>query len=421
MSALTAAGAAAVQLEKVQDVLIYLVEMEGTLDKMLQDNGRAERVSTRNYRIPMVTQIPGAVSKINLDDAVTGLPAGDATNVDVGTLTPLAICVPLQWTKLTELVGSKDVAVANMVDKTIADATKSLRRFRDIFLQTDGTGKLATVDAGYAGGGANPIVLSGTPFGARLLARGQKVGVFNGNALRGSCTILKVGKFIGSTQTITVDAVPAGTVAGDFIRVDGVENGAPVFINGLPVFHQTSGAGTTLGIDRSNEYVVANGVDAGGGQISQILLRLIFTQIRNRLGDEALEGIFFHTHPSQVSAYEELGFGLQTIPLNGGKADGMDLLFRGKKEVDGKAIVENIHADQTRWDAMQSKCWGKIKWGNPPFWYRALDGERIFPIYAANGSPTTGVRAFLVDAYQNYCDNMAGVGAITTCKVPAKN
>jgi hypothetical protein len=421
MSALTAVGAAATHMEKVQEAIPFLVEIEGTLDRMLQDNGRAERVSTRDYRIPMITQIPGAVAKINLDSPTIGFPAGDATGTDVGKLTPLALCVPLQWTKLAELTGDKTVAVTNMVDRTLADATKSLRRFRDIFLQTDGTGKLATVDAAYAGGGANPITLSKTPFGARLLARGQTVGVWNGNALRGTCTITKVSKNLGGTQAITVDAVPVGTVAGDFIRVDGVEDGAPIFISGIPVFHNTSGTGTTLGIDRSNEYVVANGVDMNSALISQVALRLSLNQIVQRLGEEAVQGLFFHTHPSQVAAYEQLGFPLQTIPLSGGKADGMDLLFRGKKEIDGHAIVPNIHAAQDRWDLMQSKVWGKVKWGNPPFWYRAMDGERIFPIYAANGSPTAGVRAFLVDAYQNFVDNAAGIGVISGCAVPSKN
>jgi len=380
LPALTSAGTVSVQLEAVSEALPLMVEKEGTLDKMIQDRGRAKRVSTRNYRIPLKTNLPGSVSKINLDQG--DFPRGSGTGYDLFQVTPLAFTVPLELTKLVELTGKgQDVATVDVVNDNIADAAAALRRFRDVFLQTAGTGQLATVASTYAGGGANPITLASTPFGARLLAKDQTVQVFNptGNVLRGTMRILKIQNTLGSTQTITVDAVPAGTVANDLIMVAGVEQGTPIFINGIPVFHSTSATGTLMGIDRSNVYTQANGVNAGSVGLVQPLLRLAMNQIRQALGDDALTGIFFHTHPSQGQAYEELGFQIQYIPLEGGKADGMDLLFRGKKEVSGKPWVENIHADQTRIDLMNTKVWGKVKWGDPPFWYE-LEGQRVFPI-----------------------------------------
>lgn len=428
MAGLSASSTIAVQLEVVQETIPFLVEKTDVLDKYIQDNGRARKVSTKSYRIAFQTAMPASVAKINLDSSQVALPAGGSAEWQQGTLTPLAFCVPIEWTKLAELAASGDVAIQNTVSVQLAQATDALRNFRDIFLQSDGTGKIATVKAVDLVN--NIITLSGptdanpSGFGARLLKKNQFVQVFNGNALRpsgnqygNSIQILKLNNTLGGTQSVVVDSIPNGTAAGDLIRVDGVEDGGPIFVNGIPVFHSTSTVGTTLGIDRSNSYIVANGIDNGGAQITQPILRLPFNQIRQALGDEGLKELLIHTHPAQIAAYEELGWNLQTIPLGDGKAKGLDLLFAGKKEIDGRAFIENIHADETRLDFMNMKAWGKVKWGNPPFWF-TQEGRRVFEIYAPNGSPTAGARSFLVDAYQNYCDNMKSISSITNCRVP---
>jgi hypothetical protein len=416
MPGLSAAGAINTQLEQVQDSIPFLVEKSDKLDRYIQDNGRAKKVSTKSFRVVMQTALPGSVQKINLDSAAVALPDGGSSEWNQGTITPLALCVPIEWTKLAELAAQGDVAVVNTVSVQLGQATDALKKFRDIFLQTDGTGKLATITAVDA---VNRVLtLNNTGFGARNVAKNQKIGIWNGNALRAEVTITKQSKTLGGTQSVTVDAVPGGTVAGDFIRVAGVEDGGPIFINGIPVFHQTAAVGITLGVDRAvNNFVIANGVDAGGGQVTQPVLKVPFNQIRQELGDDGLMTLLIHTHPAQVAAYEEMGWQLMTIPLEGGKGGDLDVFFRGKKSIEGRAIVDNIHADNSRWDYMNIKAWGKVKWGNPPFWF-TQEGRRVFEIYAANGSPTAGARSFLVDAYQNYCDNMKSISSVTNAKIP---
>lgn len=417
MAQLQSVDTVAVQLEAVAPELPLLVEKETKLDSRIQDAGKSQRVSTRNFRIPMQVALPGAVAKVNLDGG--DFPRGGKSKYDVGQVTPLAYCVPLEFTKLADMTGSGgSVSTIDVVTRNIADCMAALRLNRDKFLQTDGTGKLATVTS-VAG---SVITLNSTPFGARLLAVGQKVQVFNGNALRGSCTITDISQGLGNTQTVTVDAVPGGTIGGDFIRVDGVENGAPIFLNGIPVFHSTSGAGSVLGISRANSYVVANGVNASSASITQPMIRLMKNQIRQRLGDDALKGLVMHTHPSQVAAWEELGFQIQTAPLNNGKAGDFDPMYTGRKTMDGHEIIENIHADQTRVDALNFKVWGKVTWNKGPFWYE-VEGQRMWPIPAAGagGGWSSGVITFLVDCIQYYANNMAGLGSITSLAVPAGN
>lgn len=422
MPQLTATSSIALQLEDVNDVIPLLVESSHSLDARIKDNGRSNRVSTKSFRIRIQTALTGAVAKINLDGG--SLPAGGSSQWDQFTITPLAYAVPVQYTRLADLIGEpKDVASTNPVSKTIADAAIYIQRMRDVFLQTNGDGKLATVDTSYAGGGANPIVLSSTPWGARLLHLGQKVQVFTSNftASRGSCTVTSIANTLGGTQSITVDNVPAGTVNGDIIVVDGLATGNDPFINGIPVFHSTATTGTLMGLSRANSYVVANGVNASSSSITLPLLRLAQNQIVQALGAEGLKGQIWHTHPSQLQAYEELGFQLQYVPLDGGKAKHFDGLYQ-KMTIDGREIINNVHADQTRWDLVNVKAWGKVKWGNPPFWFKNRGGQTVFQQYdTTTGNPQSVEKSYLVDAIQFYVDNPKSLSSVTSCKVPAGN
>ena len=399
-----------------------LVESSHSLDARIKDNGRSNRVSTKSFRIRIQTALTGAVAKINLDGG--SLPAGGSSQWDQFTITPLAYAVPVQYTRLADLIGEpKDVASTNPVSKTIADAAIYIQRMRDVFLQTNGDGKLATVDAAYAGGGANPIVLASQPWGARLLHLGQKVQVFTSNFAtnRGPCTVNSIANTLGGTQSITVDAVPTGTVAGDIIVVDGLATGNDPFINGIPVFHSTATTGTLMGLSRANSYVVANGVNASSSSITLPLLRLAQNQIVQALGADGLKGQIWHTHPSQLQAYEELGFQLQYVPLEGGKAKHFDGLYQ-KMTIDGREIINNVHADQTRWDLVNVKAWGKVKWGNPPFWFKNRGGQTVFQQYdTTTGNPQSVEKSYLVDAIQFYVDNPKSLSSVTSCKVPAGN
>src|SRR5215469_18812985 len=421
MPQLTASSAIALQLEDVNDIIPLLVEAAHCLDARIKDNGRSNRVSTKSFRVRIQTALTGAVSKINLDGG--SLPSGGSSQWDQFVVTPLAYAVPIQYTRLADLVGEpKDVATINPVSKTIADAAIYIQRMRDIFLQTNGDGKLATVDSSYTPG-ANPIVLSSTPFGARLLHLGQKIHVFNSTFTtdRGPCTITAIVNTLGATQSITVDSVPANTAAGDIIVVDGLAIGGDPFINGIPVFHSTATVGTLLGISRGNNYVVANGVNAANASITLPLLRLAQNQIVVALGEDGLKGQIWHTHPSQLQAYEELGFQLQYVPLTDGKAKNFDGLYQ-KMTIDGREILNNVHADQTRWDLVNVKSWGKVKWGNPPFWFKNRGGQTVFQQYdTSTGNPQSVEKSYLVDAIQFYVDNPKSLSSVTSCKVPAGN
>jgi len=423
MAQMNAAAVASITLEAVQEIIPDLVETDDTFDGLITDNGRAIRISPRGYRIPLKYAKPGSYSAGNLDGAA--LPRGGGISLDNGSLTPQTLMLPVEWTKLVELIGKKvdKVAVENVVDTTLADAADNLKTIRDILLQTDGTGNLGTIS-----GTVTSKVVNMTPsgFGARLLRPGQKVDVYNGASQRTNPTVTVTAaswtNFLGGTQQFTyTETDPTSIGNGDIIRVTGLTSGAPVFIYGLPYFHSTSTSGTLLGINRTNPYVVSNGYSLGGAQISLPALRLLLNQVKNRLGVKALKGQFWQVHSSQLAAYEELGFERQNYDISM-KAEYPDMLFQGKARVGGFPVVENIHADNSVWDFVAPKCWGKVKYGDGTFWYEIPGIGRIYPIYdTTTGAPDTAFGATLVDPLQYFCDNVLAGGRVSSCKTPAGN
>jgi len=214
-----------------------------------------------------------------------------------------------------------------------------------------------------------------------------------------------------------VDAVPAGTVAGDFIMVAGVAATTPVFLYGIPYFHNTATTGTFLGINRTQNYVVANGVAAGGAPLSLPMLRAALSRVEQSLGTDALKSQVWHAHPAQIQAYEEMGFAKQEILMNNGKMPGFDGLTAnvGQFTIAGREVVRNIHADNTRIDFMEFGSWLKVVWGKAPFWFKNRSGQWVFQIYdPASGNPTANEGCYYVDARQYAVDNPQAQEAVVT-------
>src|SRR6185312_5419547 len=327
MASMSSTDIAALELENVQELIPELLKSETTLDSLIQDSGRAQRVGTIAYRIPLKFARPGDYKMGSLDGAA--LPIGAGPKWDKGTLTPQVLMLPVGWTKLVELVGVKadKVAVSNVVDETMADAVEQLRNVRDVLLQTDGTGKIGIVSSIAS----NVVTLqsgSAAGFGARLLFPGQTIGDWNGSTLRGTVgPIDQVFNTLGGTPSFPFTGSDPGFTNGDFIRVNGLTSGAPVAVNGIRAFINSSTSGSYLGITKSTApYVVSNAYDLGGGQITLPAARLLINQVQSRLGKKALKGQIWHTHPSQVAAYEELGFERQEIETDG-TYKMMDLMF----------------------------------------------------------------------------------------------
>jgi hypothetical protein len=426
MPALTAQQALPLQLEAVAPYIAETIEADGELAKILGNgNGGATRVSLRSFRARLKTALASQAAAINLDTG--SLPAGVGNKYDQMLLTPQPWCIPIQYSQLAQLVGDGEgVATDNAVADTLADVSRQAVNFRDILLQTPGDGSLGSVDSTT---GANFINLRSSTTGtidgrgAHLLKEQQTVQIMSpAYVLRGSTTIQNVFKGLGQTQQIQVDAIPAGTIAGDLVIFGGLPAGAPVFISGIPLFVNTSTNGNLYGLSRALPYVVANGVSLSNtAQVTKPVFRISQNQIIQRLGIKKLKDQFWHTHPSQLQGFEELAFGDSYVPLEGGKAGSYDPLF-ADFTINGRKVFINPHADQTRWDLLLKAAWNTIKWGPGMFWFKLRSGQMVFNVVdSTTGLPTVQEFMAYVVAEQWYVSNPVIQGGITGAKVPVNN
>lgn len=426
MPPLTAQQALPLQLEAFAPYIAETIEADGELAKILGNgNGGATRVSLRSFRARLKTALASNVAFVNLDTG--SMPPGVGNKYDQFLLTPVSYTIPVQYSQLAQLVGEgENVATDNAVTDTIADVARQSINFRDIFLQTPGDGSIGSVDSTTGGTfinlrSASTTVIDGR--GAHLCKEQQQVQIMSpAYVLRGSCTIQNVFKGLGQTQQIQVDAIPAGTVAGDLVIVSGLPAGAPQGINGLPVFINTSTVGNLYGISRALPYVVSNGVNlSNAAQVTKPVFRIAQNQIIQRLGVKKLKNQFWHTHMAQLQAMEELGFADTYVPLESGKAGMYDPLF-ADFTINGRKVFINPHADMTRWDLILKESFNTIKWGPGAFWFKLRSGQMVFSVVdPTTGMPTAQEAMFWVIAEQWYCSNPIANGGITSCKVPQGN
>ena len=405
-------------LEGVQEQIPAVLITADTLASRFT-NTRATRVSNRLFRIVEKIAMAGGDSRyVNPDGGAA--PLGSAPQWIAGGVTPTGISVATNWTEEVALIGEKvaGVAIANVVNEALADLTEMHKNWLDIGLHTDGTGNLATLAAAPANGTAT---LNTMPFGARNIEIGQTVDIVNpaGNLTRGSLTLQNKVAFIGSQNSFAyTGAAPIGSATNDIVRYGGLTDGTPVWINGLRYLVSYSTQGNLHGINRATTpQVVANGFDMGGNPITRSAIMLLKLQRNARVKKAAMKGTFWYTHETQVNSLKEIGYDMEYIPLQGGKADGFDPFFRGAVSLEGELIVEGQHADQQAWYMIVPDSFGRVKFADP-YWLQFF-GQRVYSTYNAGGTPNLQYASCLVDFKQFYLDNAAAQGVITGNGVPA--
>lgn len=422
MANLSASGTLAVAIEVVHDTPQLTVEVDSLLDGLITEKGSAELVSALNYRLTFETAIPGGLSAIYLDNPAVNFPTPTSSQWASGSLSPNAWAVPVGWTKLAELVGKPDLTVVNIVSTQMARSMERLKQVRDMMLCAgDGTGFLGNITAIDTVN--NIFTFNNNDFGSRLVKPQQPLDIYNGLTLVGTCTVKSVRSALGGAQLAYVDLVPAGSAVGNVARVNNLISGSPTFTYGIPYWLNNSLTGFTVGLDRSlpaNDFIVANGVNANNSSVSPALLRLPMDQVRSALGNMNNKYKKFRIQMTvgQRAAYEALAGQQTMIQSQSGKFSGFDLLFDGDASVAGNVILENIHAHAQRIDYLNLERWGKLKWGNPPFWFDS-EGRKVFQQVGTNGQITSGAASFLVDTVQYYTDNPKAQSTLYNVRQPA--
>jgi hypothetical protein len=413
-------------LETINRDIDLLENVETGLDKRFSDMGKQTEASLRAFRVPLQTEMGGGFSSFNSDGGA--YPAGLGPGYDQGQMTPYEVIIATSFTELAARIpgSGPNVEVVNPIDKAIADMQKKMSKKRNMLLQTSNTGQIGTVNATYAGAGANPVTMAADPFGARLIDTHDTIQVFNSadNSLRGVASVQdKQSNSVGGTDSITLDAVPGGTVAGDFIMVNGVAATTPLFFQGLQYIISPSSTGEYLGMSRSLSYTQAPALNANGAPLTLGTVLAFLTRMMQPLGMDAFESEraknFWYGHPAQWFAYQTLGFAEQTVMITGEKTpkyDGVPRPF-GAKTIAGIEFANDTTAAISKLYFMDQATMVRCRFHKGP---QMLPGplKGMYWPRISNGSYTTQNDVYFYDAVNYATRNPWANGVIYGLAIP---
>ena len=406
MPAQANANVVALQLEKVRDKVPLLYERDDILLTMIQQRGDVEKVSSRNMRLPLQVNPGGKAGSYNADGGDLG--RGSGTAYDVAQVSPIFFRFAIEITKLVEYATTgRERAIENATKREVANGMKQFRAFLDKLMQTAGNGVLGTISS--VGGATFTMSV---PSGAALVYPGQTIQIYdttlttNRNvAASVTTTVLSADPI--NAQTITVDNVPAGTVATDVIVHDGLTGAQPVSLFGIKYHQNAATTGTWLNLNRATYPVQLQTprVNAGNAALTPSNVRLAINKVRKSLGINHISKLIAYMAVEQEHAWENLGITVSQIIKEGGASDGndLDLLFSGRKTMSGIPIKSSVNADQTRVDFLDLAHWGRAVLKDIDFY--EVNGNTVFPIYGASGGIAASYIFYFDTAFQVWDDS----------------
>jgi hypothetical protein len=226
---------------------------------------------------------------------------------------------------------------------------------------------------------------------------------------------------ISPTQTITVDANPAGLTNGDVIVHDGLTGAQPTSLFGVKYHQNNATTGTWLNLNRATYPVQLQTprVNAGNAALTPANVRLAINKVRKALGINHLSKLIAYMAVEQEHAWENLGITVSQIIKEGGGggANDLDLLFTGRKTMSGIPIKSSVNADQTRVDFLDLSHWGRAVLKDIDFY--EVNGNTVFPIYGASGGLAASYIFYFDTAFQVWSDSPRSGAFIDTLARPS--
>lgn len=394
----------ALQLEKVRKNVPTAFEQEHVLLDMIDKRGDVIDVSSRNIRLPILMRPGGKGSQGTGDFDDMG--RGSGSTWDVGTLSTLQFRWAFEVSKLAEYASKgNDKAVEDVAVREVSEAMKNFKRFLDCVYQTNGTGQLDTVGAGYAGGGSTTIPVTNP----NIFYFNQDIQVYPSglaSASRGLATVTSVDPLL---KQITINAAPAGMTAGDALVINisqGAGGANPVSLEGLLYNHVDSASGSWNNLARSTypEVLKTPHVAAGGATITPALRRLGENKLRRVLGVDFDEPLVSFMNVDQEASWENVGLTVTQNIYQQQKGDNSEDMMKRRppKSFGGIPIKTSIHATIQRIDVLALKHWGRGVTKEVDFFEEG--GQTVFQLYGQSGGLLAGYISYYDTVFNVFMD-----------------
>jgi hypothetical protein len=382
----------ALQLEKVRKNVPTAYEQEHIFLDLIESKSETIDASTRNIRLPQLIRPGGKASQGTADFDDMG--RGSGSTWDVGTLTTLHLRLAFEVSKLAEYATKgNDKAVESVAVREVAEAMKMFKRFLDVLcLATNGTGQLDTIQSIS---GTTLTVLNPNAFYFNQDIQVYPTGL--ASASRGLATVTSVDPLL---KTITLNALPAGTIAGDALVINisqGAGGANPVSVEGVLYNHVDSQTGNWNNLARSTypEALKTPHVALGGAAITPATRRLGENKLRRVLGAEFEEPIVIMMNVDMEAQWEDAAITVSSVILNqvSGENSPDMLKRRPPKTFGGYPIKTSIRATLNRIDGIILKHWGKGITKEVGFFEEG--GQTVFPIYGTSGGLAAGYISYI--------------------------
>lgn len=413
---LNAAGAIAVELEKVRSTVYPQFNQDDYLYARLPVRTDLETVSDRLARIPILVQTGSQFNQFTPNGQ--GLGPGGGSKYDDGVTTPVYFSQACQITKQAQIA-------TNSKQKSVVDAFKdefkiNMREFRAnidrLLSASDGTNTVGTVATGGTATAGQLTVNNANNFQDQNT---YQVWSAIGGTNRGTITVF-TRDLINNILYLT-GTFPGGTAANDILLVSGSAAAAGTGLNGIPAINLSSTSGQWFGINRTSYPGVLSTpyYNAASGGLTPQIIQIIESYMQRATGvkTEDLDDILVSANLDQVSAWELLGMvttsGVATafVDQKGGDGERVDYMKKNRvKSMAGHELMANIHALPGRVDLLCLKYWFRVE--SQPAALYDVDGITIFPLYASDGSVATA-EAFYFWVGMQVATSRARSGAYT--------
>jgi hypothetical protein len=392
----------ALQLEKVRKNVPTAYEQEHVLLDMIDKRGDVIDASSRNIRLPILVRPGGKGSQGTADFDDMG--RGSGSTWDVATLSTIQFRWAFEVSKLAEYATKgNDKAVEDVAVREVAEAMKMFKRFLDCVYQTPGNGQLDTIGSTYTTGTTFPVANPNSFY------FNQDIQVYPAglaSASRGMATVTQVDPLL---KTITVNAAPPGTIAGDALAINisqGAGGANPVSLEGLLYNHVDSASGSWNNLARSTypEVLKTPHVAAAGSTITPALRRLGENKLRRVLGVDFDEPLVAYMNVDQEAAWENVGITVTTniqAQISGETSQDM-LKRRPPKTFGGLPIKTSIHATIQRIDVLALKHWGRGVTKEVDLFEEG--GQTVFQLYGQSGGLLAGYLSYFDTVFNVFMD-----------------
>lgn len=225
-----------------------------------------------------------------------------------------------------------DALIDNISDIFLMQ-TEAAKKTLDFQVAGSRSGVIAVVKTATTGANGTitlaATVTDGSTFGSYKIKDGARLNVINGstNAVRGAvATVVDPGGNNRATNVVTLDQVPAGTTANDYITYEGSALNAPMGLTDLI----NNDSGEIQGQLRSRHpHLKSVVVNASGQRLNVALLVEIHYSLRYRTED--MSSVTILSSPTARAGYASNGYNLVRFNDNPGvyKNDFKDVAFGG--------------------------------------------------------------------------------------------